>query len=236
VPMGQQTTIAYIAPDSSSQMTFYVQKPEDSCVGANCSTYLTDWNNGSGNNKLWAANLSPSLNSQIKAGQHWTMTVQNAGLGYYGYLDSPSGQGLPSGSGSTPAGAQFKLETQAEINAQPPWAVALEEILGTVAVLVGIGILTGGIGDAEIIGGEVAGNLVVDAGGDATANVLVDTGAGALAENVAVDPLTYELVGNVTLDGEFAEASYIAQDGDQFGLRRVLNPLNRVLNTYFLDG
>ena len=161
------------------------------------------------------------------------MTVQNAGLGYYGYLASPSGQGLPSGSGSTPAGAQFRLETQTEISAQPPWAVAVETALGTVLVLVGIGILTGGAGDAEIIGGEVAAELITDAGGDATANVIVDTGAGTLVENVAVDPLTYELAGNVTLDGEFAEASYIAQDGDQFGLKKVLRPLNIFTDTYF---
>jgi hypothetical protein len=68
VPMGQQTTIAYVAPDSSSQMTFYVQKPDDSCVGADCSTYLTDWYNGGDgagtNSNYWAGNITPSLNSQ----------------------------------------------------------------------------------------------------------------------------------------------------------------------------
>ena len=156
VPMGQQKTIAYIAPDSSSQMTFYVQKESGTCVGSNCSTYLTNWKGGSGSSDGWAANISPSLNSQIKYGQHWTMTIQNAGMGYYGYLDSPSGQGLPSASGSTPAGAQFRLETQTEISAQPPWAVALEVEIGTILVLVGVGFLTGGAGDAGIIGVEVA--------------------------------------------------------------------------------
>jgi hypothetical protein len=171
VPMGQQTTIAYIAPDSSSQMTFSVQKADGTCVGADCSTYLADWNNGSGSSVYWAANITPSLNSQIKAGQHWTMTIQNAGLGYNGYLSSPSGQRLPPGSGSTPAGAQFTLETQNEINDQPPWAVALEELGGEVIAMVGITIATGGIVDA-LLGPEVV-DVTVDAAAEGT-NVAVD--------------------------------------------------------------
>jgi hypothetical protein len=145
VPMGQQTTIAYIAPDSSSQMTFSVQKSDGTCVGTTCSTYLTDWADGSGSSVNWAANLSPSLNSQIEAGQHWTMTIQNAGLGYNGYLSSPSGKKLPAG------GAQFKLMTQNEMNDQPPWAVALEKIGGEAIALVGITILTAGTGDAAVL-------------------------------------------------------------------------------------
>ncbi|MGB8852264.1 MAG: hypothetical protein WCC69_01705, partial [Pirellulales bacterium] len=222
VPMGQQTTIAYVAPDSTSQMTFYVQKGDDTCVGPNCSTYLTNWKGGSGSSDVWAANISPSLNSQIKAGQHWTMTVQNAGLGYYGYLDSPSGQGLPSASGNTPAGAQFRLETQTEISAQPPWAVALEATVGTILVLVGVGILTGGTGDVALGVGEGT-ELIVDGAGDATADVVVQTGAQAIVEPVVVDPLTYEYAGDLVLDGEFAQASYIAQDGDSYTVRRIIS-------------
>ena len=42
-------------------MTFVVQKPADDCVGAHCSTYLTDWNNGSGNDKL---ETQAEINSQ----------------------------------------------------------------------------------------------------------------------------------------------------------------------------
>ena len=148
VPMGQQTTIAYVAPDSTSQMTFYVQKADGTCVGSNCRTYLTDWADGSGSSVYRAANITPSLNSQIKAGQHWTMTIQNAGLGYNGYLSSPSGQGLPAASGRTPAGARFKLMTQNEINDQPPWAVALEKLAGEAIALVGISVLTEGAADA----------------------------------------------------------------------------------------
>jgi hypothetical protein len=148
VPMGQQTTIAYIAPNSSSQMTFSVQKADGTCVGANCSTYLADWADGGGSSVNWAANLSPSLNSQMEAGQHWTMTIQNAGLGYNGYLSSPSGKRLPSG------GAQFKLMTQNEINDQPPWAVALEKIGGEAILIVGITIATAGVADA-LFGAEV---------------------------------------------------------------------------------
>jgi hypothetical protein len=155
VPMGQQTTIAYIAPNSSSQMTFSVQKADGTCVGANCSTYLADWADGGGSSVNWAANLSPSLNSQMKAGQHWTMTIQNAGLGYNGYLSSPSGKRLPSG------GAQFKLMTQNEINDQPPWAVALEKIGGEAIAIVGITIATAGIADALFGAEEV--DLLVDA-------------------------------------------------------------------------
>jgi len=156
VPIGQQTTIAYLAPDSSSQMTFTVQKSDGSCVGADCSNYLADWNSGGGtNSNYWADNITPSLNSQMKPGQHWTMTIQNSGLGYNGYLSSPAGQGLPGASGSNPAGAQFKLMTQNEIDYQPPWAVAVEELLGEVITLVGITILTAGTGDAEIASVEI---------------------------------------------------------------------------------
>jgi hypothetical protein len=160
--MGQQTTIAYVAPDNSSQMTFSVQKADGTCVGSNCSTYLADWDNGSGNSAYWAANITPSLNSQVKAGQHWTMTIQNAGLGYDGYLTSPSGQGLPAGSGSTPAGAQFTLMTQNEINDQPPWAVALEELAGEAIALVGLSILTLGTGDVVVAETEIV-DATVDA-------------------------------------------------------------------------
>jgi hypothetical protein len=231
VPEGQQTTIAYIAPDSSSQMTFYVQKGDDTCVGPNCSTYLTNWNGGSGKSDGWAANISPSLNSQIKAGQHWTMTVQNAGMGYYGYLDSPSGRGLPSAKGNTPAGAQFRLETQTQISAQPPWAVAVEATIGTILVLVGVGILTGGTGDVAIGVGAGTTELLVDGAGSATADVVVQTGAGAIAETVAADPLTYEYAGDLVLDGEFAQASYIAQDGDSYSVRRLINARRAIIHS-----
>ena len=145
VPMGQQTTIAYIAPDSSSQMTFTVQKADDTCVGSDCSTYLPDWNDGSGGSSNWAANISPSLNSQIQAGQQWTITIQNAGLGYTGTLSSPSGKGLPT------AGAQFKLMTANEINDQPHWATELETILGEATIIVGLTIATGGTADVAVI-------------------------------------------------------------------------------------
>jgi len=144
--MGQQKTIAYIAPDSTSGMAFYVQQA-DGCVGANCSRYDTDWTLGSGSSNDAAQNISPSLNSQMKAGQQWKMTLQNAGEGYYGYLDSPSGKNLPGPSGSTPGGAQFRLWTQAEMKSQPPWLLAYETAVGTVIVLVGLAILTDGMGD-----------------------------------------------------------------------------------------
>jgi hypothetical protein len=181
VPMGQQTTIAYIAPDSSSQMTFTVQKADGTCVGSDCSTYLTDWADGSGSSVNWAANLSPSLNSQMTGGQHWTMTIQNAGLGYNGFLSSPSGKKLPAG------GAQFKLMTQNEINDQPPWAVALEKIGGEVLALVGITILTAGTGDAALVGAEML------EGGVDEVSVLADDGS--------VEALDAEnLIGDETLE------------------------------------
>jgi hypothetical protein len=83
------------------------------------------------------------------------MTIQNAGLGYNGYLSSPSGKRLPAG------GAQFKLMTQNEINDQPPWAVALEKIGGEAIAIVGITIATAGIADALFGAEEV--DLLVDA-------------------------------------------------------------------------
>jgi hypothetical protein len=90
------------------------------------------------------------------------MTIQNAGLGYDGYLTSPSGQGLPAGSGGTPAGAQFTLMTQNEINDQPPWAVALEELAGEAIALVGLSILTLGTGDVVVAETEIV-DATVDA-------------------------------------------------------------------------
>ena len=161
VPMGQQQTITYVGPDSLSQLNFYVQKADGTCVGPNCSTYLPNWNSGSGSRSQWAANISTSLNSQVKSGQSWTMTIQNAAEGYFGYLDSPAGQNLPNPSGSTPGGAQFQLMTQAEINSQPPWARQLEEALG---ILVGVAVLTvatGGVADV-FIADAAATETVVD--------------------------------------------------------------------------
>jgi hypothetical protein len=201
--MGQQTTIAYVAPDSTSQMTFYVQKADGTCVGTTCSTYLTDWADGSGSSVNWAANLSPSLNSQIEAGQHWTMTIQNAGLGYNGYLSSPSGRGIPAASGSTPAGAQFKLMTQNEINDQQPWAVALEKIVGEAIAIVGITILTAGTGDAAVLEEEST-ELLLKEGENGT-----EIGSqGGQGESVRSDPLP----DNLENDREITEA----EGGDIF--------------------
>ena len=95
----------------------------------------------------------------MKAGQKWKMTLQNAGEGFYGYLDSPSGQNLPAPSGNTPGGAQFRLMTQAEINAQPAWLLATETKIGTAIVLVGLAIATGGTGDAGVIAIKKIGEL-----------------------------------------------------------------------------
>jgi hypothetical protein len=162
-------------------MTFYVEKADGTCVGADCSTYLTDWADGSGSSMYWAANITPSLNSQVKAGQHWTMTIQNAGLGYNGYLSSPSGQGLPAASGSTPAGAQFKLMTQNEINDQPPWAVALEEFAGEAIALVGLSVLTAGAVDAAFAGAEVVDDTVD------SVTVANRVGTNTVTETVTVD-------------------------------------------------
>ena len=193
VPMGQQKTITYIGPDSTSQLNFYVQKGDDTCVGPNCSTYLPDWKSGSGDSSKWGANISPSLNSQIESGQSWTMTVQNAGLGYFAYLDSPAGQNLPGPSGNTPGGAQFQLMTQAEINSQPPWARQLEEEIGITVGLFILTVATAGTGDAAVVGAEVAEEVGADAVADAEADAAVDAGPwgsiadGSTDENVVVD-------------------------------------------------
>ena len=194
VPMGQQTTIAYIAPDSSSQMTFYVQKGDNSCVGPNCSTYLTDWSDGSGGSSLWASNISPSLNSQIKAGQHWTMTIQNAGLGYNGYLASPSGQGLPLGTNGTPPGAQFKLMTQAEINTQPHWAVVTEKIVGEIVGIAIASVLTFGAAD-EYFAADLALQTLEAGGegGDGVLSVIGTDGGSSFSERILTDSYFEEM-------------------------------------------
>ena len=196
VPMGQQTTIAYIAPDNTSGMAFYVQKA-GGCVGPNCSTYLTDWTSGSGGGNDTAQKISPSLNSQMKAGQQWKMTLQNAGEGYYGYLDSPSGKNLPGPSGNTPGGAQFRLMTQAEINSQPPWLLATEATIGTAIVLVGIGILTYGEGDEAIEGLKVGERLDVEYGPMG--------GPNRVFENIEVDELDQIAVDNIPDNNSIAE-------------------------------
>jgi len=214
VPMGQQTTIAYIAPDNASQMTFSVQKADGTCVGA-CSTYLPDWTSGKGSRSDAASNISPSLNSQLKAGQHWTMTIQNAGEGYYGFLYSPSGQGLPGGSSSTPAGAQFRLMTQTEINAQPPWAVALEATVGTILLVVGLTVVTGG---GDIVAGGAVGavefGLDTAEGGGLVATEYSPIG-GQVIESTLVDPgplVANNAADGVAADGVVDSASSIATD------------------------
>ena len=209
VPMGQQTTVTYVGPDSSSQLNFTVQKEEDTCVGPNCSTYLPDWNSGSGlGSSDRAASISPSLNSQITSGQHWTMTIQNAGLGYDGYLDSPAGQNLPDGKGKTPDGARFQLMTQAEINSQPEWARQLEEDIGAVVGLVIISAVTFGGADVAI-GAAVAEEATAEAVADATAEVTAEAAAdGAIVdgggEAVTEDILTDSFVNEVNAAGEGA--------------------------------
>ncbi|MFZ9683380.1 MAG: hypothetical protein ACO3DQ_09310, partial [Cephaloticoccus sp.] len=193
VPMGQQTTVTYVGPDSSSQLNFTVQKGDDTCVGPNCSTYLPDWNSGSGlGSSDRAASISPSLNSQIKSGQHWTMTIQNAGLGYYGYLDSPAGQNLPDGSGSTPDGARFQLMTQAEISTQPEWARQLEEDIGAVVGLVIISAVTFGGADVAIAG-AVAEEATAEAAAEATAEVTAEAAAGEAAAEGGGEAVTENL-------------------------------------------
>ena len=90
---------------------------------------------------------------------------------------------------------RFRLETQTEINAQPPWAVAVESTIGTILVLVGIGLATGGTGDVAIAVGEASAEIAIDAGaggavGGASAEVAVEVGAEAIVEEaVAVDPM-----------------------------------------------
>jgi hypothetical protein len=171
-----------------------VQKADDTCVGPNCSTYLPNWNSGSGHSSDTAANINPSLNSQVKSGQSWTMTIQNAGEGYYGYLDSPAGQNLPNPNGSTPGGAQFQLMTQTEIKYQPPWAIAIEAAVGTLIGLTILTVATGGTADAAIVAAEVAEEVGADVAEDVAADAAVDVqpwgsiaGDGVADENVAVD-------------------------------------------------
>jgi hypothetical protein len=198
VPMGQQKTITYVGPDSFSQLTFYVQKADGTCVGPNCSTYLPDWKSGSGSSSKWAANISPSLNSQVKSGQSWTMTVLNAGLGYWGYLDSPAGQNLPTPSGSTPGGAQFQLMTQAEMTTQPPWMRELDVVVGELVGLAIIAVATAGTGDVAIVAADAAEEVAADAAEEVVAEEGADAavdaqpwgsiaGDGVADENVAVD-------------------------------------------------
>jgi hypothetical protein len=138
-------------------MNFYVTKPKDK------KNFLVNWKSGKGSHDNWGANISPSLNSQVKSGQKWTLTVQNAGLGYWGFLDSAHGTNLPSASKKYPAGAQMHIETAAEAKAQPPWAVAVEEVVGEIVGVVVISVATAGLADVAV-GAAVGGEVVVDSG------------------------------------------------------------------------
>jgi hypothetical protein len=156
----------------------------------------------------------------MKSGQHWTMAIQNAGEGYYGYLDSPSGQNMPH-PGGVPSGAQFKLMTQAEIATQPPWAVAAEKIVGEVVGLAILTVATGGVGDL-LFAADVA-DVAIGTAGDATADAVAvaDAGAdftGGLAETIAVDPFYLLTDGDVAffselVDGFSGDVSIIKTEG-----------------------
>jgi hypothetical protein len=157
VPMGEERSLTWVGTNGYSQMNFYVTKPKDK------KNFLVNWKSGKGSHDNWGANISPSLNSQVKSGQKWTLTVQNAGLGYWGFLDSAHGTNLPSASKKYPAGAQMHIETAAEAKAQPPWAVAVEEVVGEIVGVVVISVATAGLADVAV-GAAVGGEVVVDSG------------------------------------------------------------------------
>jgi hypothetical protein len=152
VPMGEHRTIAYVGTNAASVLGFTMQKASN-VVGGTASTYIPQWSRGKSNNtQKYAANITPSLNGRIAPGQHWTLTIQNAGAGFWGWINRPSARhgewedGLPYGSGKkNPPGAEFKMLTQAEIDLgdQPEWAKILEQVAGTVVLTVatmGVGI------------------------------------------------------------------------------------------------
>ena len=152
VPMGEHRTIAYVGTNAASVLAFTMQKASN-VVGGTASTYIPQWSRGKSNNpQKYAANITPSLNGRIAPGQHWTLTIQNAGAGFWGWINRPSARhglwegGLPYGSGKkNPPGAEFKMLTQAEIalGDQPEWAKVIEEVAGTVVITVatmGVGI------------------------------------------------------------------------------------------------
>ncbi len=131
------------------------------------------------------------------------MTFQNAGLGYFGYLDSPAGQSLPSPSGSTPGGAQFQLMTQNEINDQPPWARQLEEEIGITIGLVILTVATAGTGDAVVVGAEVGEQVATAAVTDVTEVTISAEVAGAadgmvisVPEDILADSFLDEIYGS----------------------------------------
>ncbi len=152
VPMGEHRTIAYVGTNAASVLAFTMQKASN-VVGGTASTYIPQWSRGKSNNpQKYAANITPSLNGRIAPGQHWTLTIQNAGAGFWGWIDRPSARhglwegGLPYGSGKkNPPGAEFKMLTQAEIDLgdQPEWAKVLEKVAGFAVITVatmGVGI------------------------------------------------------------------------------------------------
>jgi len=152
------------------------------------------------------------------------MTIQNAGLGYYGYLDSPAGQNLPDGKGKTPDGARFQLMTEAEIKTQPEWARQLEEDIGAVVGLVIISAVTFGGADVAI-GAAVAEEATAEAVADATAEVtaeaaadgaIVDGGGEAVTEDILTDSFVNEVYGageGAVMFGDDFSAIALEEDG-----------------------
>jgi len=110
VPMGGQRTITYVGTNSSSTLAFSVQKASG-VVGGTASTYLPDWTHGKGKSDKYAANINPSLNGRIAVGQHWTVTVQNAGAGFWGWINRPSARhGLKSAAFRIATGRRIQRE------------------------------------------------------------------------------------------------------------------------------
>jgi len=152
------------------------------------------------------------------------MTIQNAGLGYYGYLDSPAGQNLPDGKGKTPDGARFQLMTEAEIKSQPEWARQLEEDIGAVVGLVIISAVTFGGADVAI-GAAVAEEATAEAAADVTAEVtaeaaadgaIVDGGGEAVTEDILTDSFVqevYEPGEQALMDDDFSAIDVEADGG-----------------------
>lgn len=204
VPMGQQRTVTYVGTNSYSAVAFAMQKASN-VVGPVASTYIPDWTFGSSSDhEKYAANIDPSLNNRITSGQHWTMTFQNAGVGFWGYINRPSARhglwdyGLPYADGKTPAGAQFKMLTQPQINLadQPEWLKITEEIAGVIVIActgIGIGLEAGWIGGTvteEVVAGEITEVTVPEAESG------VEDGARTLETNIeyTVPMETWELL------------------------------------------
>jgi hypothetical protein len=101
--------------------------------------------------------------------------------------------------------------TQTEINVQPPWLVAVETALGTVAVIVGVTILTDGAGDV-LLEVDVVDDAGLREGEQLDIRYAPQGGGNVIRENIVIDQIADNIPANIA--GELLGPQIIEDDGE----------------------